>query len=196
MMETNVAKNSVLDIVEDPSAWTEWLPLSAIKSGGTFHPDEKVSGIYQISDIKTTDIVDADIGYIGKASNVEGRVWNVNSGVRNVQSSNHSCGKWLHKQGHTVDTVFCRMLFIAKEDITKAEAYLQDKMQKQFGYRFKWMEAGENKLGRDFQLREQINELSITSIVEDVLPMIERKIGRELLIALINKEISIKANKD
>ena len=41
-----------------------------------------------------------------------------------------------------------------------------------------------------------INELSITSIVEDVIPMIERKIGRELLIALLNKEVTIKPMKD
>jgi len=191
-----MAKSNALDIVEDPSAWTEWLPLSVIKSSGTFHPDQKVSGIYQISDKKVTDIIDADIGYIGKANNVEGRVWNVNSGVRGIPSSSHSCGRWLNKQGYNIDNVYCRMLFISKEDITKAETFLQDRMQKEYGYRFKWMEAGENKLGRDFQLREQINELSITSIVEDVLPMIERKIGRDLLIALINKEISIKANKD
>jgi hypothetical protein len=196
MMETNVAKTNVLDIVEDPSAWTEWLPLSTLKSAGNYYPEEKVAGIYQIADTKIPEIVHSDIGYIGKSANVEGRVWNVGAGVRGVSSSNHSCGKWLNSNGYSAEEVFYRILFIAKDDVSKAENYLHDKMNRLHGYRFKWLAAGENKLGRDFQLREQINELSITSIVEDVLPMIERKIGRELLIALINKEISIKANKD
>lgn len=191
-----MAKSNSFDIAEDISAWTGWLPLSAIRSSGVYHPKQKVSGIYQISDRMIEEIIDADIGYIGKATNVEDRVWNVNSGVRNIPSSNHSCGKWLHKQGYTIDNVYTRILFIPKDDITKIESHLQDKMQKQFGYRFKWLEAGENKLGRDFQLREQINELSIPSIVEDVLPMIERKIGREMLISMINKEILVKNNKD
>ena len=191
-----MAKVNVLDIVEDPSAWTEWLPLSSLKSAGTYYPEEKVAGIYQISDSKIPDIIHADIGYVGKSANVEGRVWNVGAGVRGVSSSNHSCGKWLNSNGYSPDEVYYRILFIPKEDTTKAESFIHERMTKLHSYRFKWLESGENKLGRDFQLREQINELSITSIVEDVLPSLERKIGREMLIAMINKEIIVKAAKD
>jgi hypothetical protein len=191
-----MAKVNVLDLVEDPSAWTEWLPLSTLKSAGTYYPDERVAGIYQISDSKIPEIVHADIGYIGKSANVEGRVWNVGAGTRGVSSANHSCGKWLNSNGYSADEVFYRILFIPREDITKAESAIHDKMNKLHGYRFKWIESGENKLGRDFMLREQINELSIVSIVEDVIPSLERKIGREMLIAMINKEIVVKAVKD
>ena len=191
-----MAKSNILDLVEDPSAWTEWLPLSTLKSAGTYHPEQRVPGVYQICDEKPSEIVCEQIGYIGKSNNVEGRVWNVGAGVRGVSSSNHSCGKWLYSNDYNADNVYYRILFCSKEDITKAETAIHEKMQKLYGYRFKWLAAGENKLGRDFQLREQINELSITSIVEDVIPMIERKIGRDLLIALINKEVTIKPVKD
>lgn len=191
-----MAKSSILDLVEDPSAWTEWLPLSTLKSAGTYYPEQRVPGVYQICDSKPSEIVCEQIGYVGKSNNVEGRVWNVGAGVRGVSSSNHSCGKWLYSNDYQADTVYYRILFCSKEDITKAETVIHEKMNKLYGYRFKWLAAGENKLGRDFQLREQINELSITSIVEDVIPMIERKIGRDLLIALINKEITIKPVKD
>jgi len=186
----------VKDMIEDPSAWTEWLPLTSLKYSGTYHPNEKVSGIYQISDKKSSEVINPDIGYIGKSNNVEGRVWNVGTGIRGVQSSQHSCGKWLLKEGYKPEEIYYRILFVSKEQITKAENLIHDKMNKMYGYRFKWIASGENKLGRDFQLREQINDLSPIQIVEDVLPMIERKIGRELLISILNKEIVIRAAKD
>lgn len=169
---------------------TPWLPISSVKSRGAYHPGVKMSGVYQISTQKVDDLVHPEIGYVGMSKNVEDRIYGVKLGFYG-KKSNHTAGKWLKSNGFDPDTTFYRILFC--DEALKLERFFQETNRKEFGYTYKWQGAGGNQAGRDFQLQEMINELSITSIVEDVIPMVERKIGRELLIALLNKEIVIKA---
>lgn len=182
----------VAKIVPDIQA-TQWLPLSSVKSKGTYFPNSRKTGVYQIASEQISDLVHPEIGYIGMSKNVEDRVYGVKLGLMG-KKSNHSCGKWLKSNGFTPDSTYYRIIFC--DDIIKQERALHDAMKSAYGYTYKWQAAGENKTGRDFQLQEMINELSITSIVEDVIPMVERKIGRELLIALLNKEVTIKTIND
>lgn len=173
---------------------TPWQPISSVNSRGAYHPGVKMSGVYQISTLQVDDYVHEEIGYVGMSKNVEDRIYGVKLGFYGKKSSNHTAGKWLKSNGFDPDTTYYRILFC--EEALKVERILQEANKKEFGYTYKWQGAGGNQAGRDFQLQEMINELSITSIVEDVIPMVERKIGRELLIALLNKEITIKAIDD
>ena len=169
---------------------TPWLPISTVKSRGAYHPGVKMSGVYQLSTVQFEELVHEEIGYVGMSKNVEDRVYGVKLGFYG-KKSNHTAGKWLKSNGFDPESTYYRILFC--EDALKLERHLQEINKKEFGYTYKWQGAGGNQAGRDFQLQEMINELSITSIVEDVIPMVERKIGRELLIALLNKEVTIKA---
>jgi hypothetical protein len=192
MMENNMAAKPN-DMTELITETTPWLPISTVKSRGAYHPGVKMSGVYQISTEQVTELVHSEIGYVGMSKNVEDRVYGVKLGFYG-KKSNHTAGKWLKSNGFDPDTTYYRILFC--EEALKLERMLQETNKKEFGYTYKWQGAGGNQAGRDFQLQEMINELSITSIVEDVIPMVERKIGRELLIALLNKEVSIKAIDD
>ena len=172
---------------------TQWLPISSVKSRGAYHPGVKMSGVYQLSTEQVDELVHPEIGYVGMSKNVEDRIYGVKLGFYG-KKSNHTAGKWLKSNGFDPDTTYYRILFC--EDALKLERFFQETNKKEYGYTYKWQGAGGNQAGRDFQLQEMINELSITSIVEDVIPMVERKIGRELLIALLNKEVTIKAIDD
>jgi hypothetical protein len=172
---------------------TAWLPISSVKSKGTYYPDVRKMGVYQLSTEKIDDIIHSDIGYVGMSKNVEDRIYGVKLGFYG-KKSNHTAGKWLKSNGFDPDTTYYRILFT--NEPVKLEKILQDHNQKEFGYTYKWQGAGGNQAGRDFQLQEMINDLSITSIIEDVLPMIERKIGRDMLIALINKDFVLKPSKE
>lgn len=169
---------------------TEWIPLSSVKSKGTFYPNIRKSGVYQISDEKVKELVHPNIGYVGMSKNIEDRIYSVKLGFYG-KKSNHTVGKWLKSNGFDPDTTYYRILF--SEEPLKLERALHETNKKEYGQTYKWQGAGGNQAGRDFQLQEMIKELPVETLVEDVMPALMTGLEQKLLLGWIEKKIIIRA---
>ena len=127
-------------------------------------------GVYQVThkDYATDSLVDKNIGYIGKSTNIFGRVYDMKTGQHNA------CNYIKHNNMDRGD-VMVRYLFTEPEKETQLENYLHDEMNKNFGYRFAWREASAGNDGALLRLYEIIDRIENIDDLKSIARYVDDK---------------------
>ena len=179
--------NDKLDqLVVDVSAWA---PLTNIRC--TKREDKKLSGVYQLTMDPQTDLLFEECGYVGKSSHIHDRLYTLRLAAQG-KKGNHSCGKWIKSMGHNLDDIHYRILYTANEkDADSLEKLIQAENFRMYKYTFKWQEAGENKRGKEFQMKDMIANLDLETIIREVIPVLKKNVGILTLKDLLDEKASI-----
>lgn len=138
---TTVKVNGIEDYIIRSTDWTPYteMPMGNTKAVRAMKEDYELngSGVYQValkSDLPIDGIIDANIGYTGKGTDVFKRA----AGIR---SGRHDCGKMLKLQNISVDDIVIRYLFTKTEDSGNLEQLIHKMTRKEFQCPFKWSKA-------------------------------------------------------
>lgn len=175
----------------DVTHTTEWFPASSIPSGGTTAFTERnelygTAGVYQVIHSKDIDainstIIHKDIGYTGMSGSILGRIYDFR-----VPSGSHGAARFCRQNNIPVEQRYVRILYTEKyRDLERA---IHEETNKQFGYRFKWIEASAGNTGKKSMIIDYAESLSSDEIIETIIVLKEigmRKVQEEW-IAKIN----------
>jgi hypothetical protein len=94
--------------------------------------------------------------------------------------------------GYNLDDIHYRILYTANEkDADSLEKQIQEENLRMYGYTFKWQEAGENKRGKEFQMKDMIANLDLETIIREVIPVLKKNVGILTLKDLLDEKASI-----
>ena len=154
---------------------TEWQPLvDAVGRANKRYVDlvEKYGahGVYQIihKDNLTNEIIDANIGYIGKSTNIFDRVYGIKIGK-------HNCCNYIRHNNYDRSDVYVRYFFTDIGNETTLEDALHSEMSKQFGYRFAWKEASAGNDGAMLRIYEAIDKIESIEELKNISKYIDDK---------------------
>lgn len=170
---------------------TPWLPLSTVRSRGKYYPKQSKCGVYQLSSSKIDELIHEEIGYIGESKNVEDRIYAVHLGLRG-KKSNHTVGKWLKSNGFDGESTYYRIIFLENEEQKFVEKCFHEIYKEKFGYTYKWQGSGGNAAGRDFQLLDSVNEAPFHVLINDIYPLVKKRLTEELPLHYLNGDLNIK----
>lgn len=142
----------------------DWVPVVTAPSKNTRRYNDLkslygLSGVYQIcvadnpADLPS-DILDANIGYIGKSKDVSIRMCNVKA-----PSGSHGARIYFTNKGIDVSKVYYRTLYTDLGSEAELELLLHEAMQTAHGYRFKWKEASAGADGAVVRILADIEKL-------------------------------------
>jgi len=154
---------------------TDWQPLLTAVGRGSKKFVELVEeygahGVYQVIHKKdlTEDLINANIGYIGKSTNIFGRVYDMKTGQ-------HNCCNYIKHNNYDRSDVYVRYLFTDIGNETTLEDALHSEMTKQYGYRFSWREASAGNDGAMLRLYEAIDKIDNIEELKNIAKYVEDK---------------------
>jgi hypothetical protein len=154
---------------------TEWQPLMSAVGRTSKKYTELVEefgahGVYQVIHKKdlTEDLINANIGYIGKSTNIFGRVYDLKTGQ-------HNCCQYIRHNNYDRADVYVRYLFTDIGNETSLEDVLHAEMNKQFGYRYAWKEASAGNDGAMLRIYEAIDKIESIEELKNISKYIDDK---------------------
>jgi len=154
----------------------EWQPLNTYmakrsrKSVEIMETHGARQGVYLVAykDNLPDSVVDKDIGYIGKSSNIFGRIYDIRAG-------GHGCRTYLINKGWDFGDVYVKVLFCEEGKETLLEQLIHDEMQKQHGYRFAWREASGGNDGAIVRLLDNIEKIDNLEDLKKIANYVDEK---------------------
>lgn len=138
---TTVKINTIEDYIIRSTDWTPYaeMPMGNTKAVRAMKEDFELdgAGVYQValkSEIPIDNIIDKNIGYTGRGTDVFRRA----AGIR---TGRHDCGKMLKLQNISVDDIVIRFLFTKPDDCFKLEQLIHKMTRKEFQCPYKWSKA-------------------------------------------------------
>jgi len=148
-----------LDFTKLIKTKTDWQPLvDAVGRANKRYTDlveqYGAHGVYQIihKNNLTNNLIDANIGYIGKSTNIFDRVYSIKIGK-------HNCCNYMRHNNYGREDVCVRYLFTEIGSEGTLEDAIHAEMTKQFGYRFAWREASAGNDGAMLRIYEAIDKI-------------------------------------
>ena len=141
---------------------TDWHPLTSAVGGvgmrkfSDLREDYGTTGVYQVAhkDNLPDDLVDANIGYSGKASNVFLRP----NGIK-TKKGKHQCRVYLSSKGIDISDVCIRFLITESGKESDLEALIHSETEAKFNYRFAWREASGGQDGAMLRILDMIDKV-------------------------------------
>lgn len=153
----------------------DWQPLMSFESRNSKKvADNKAKygtcGVYLVAtkDNLTDSIVDANIGYVGKSSNIFNRVYDIRGGE-------HGARKYINSKGINPEDVYVKLLFTEEEGESYLEKLIHEENQKKFGYRFSWKEASGGNDGALTRILADIDKLESEDDLKKIADFVEEK---------------------
>lgn len=136
------------------------------------------TGVYLVSSKEnlTNELIDSNIGYIGKSKNVFRRVYDIRGGEHGVR-------KYLNMKNISPETVYVKLLFTRENEENVLETRLHDEHFKRFGYKFLWKEASG---GNDGVITRILSEIDKIESEEDLIKIVEYTEERAVSLYLEN----------
>lgn len=161
----------------------DWQPLLNFDSKNSRKSLEKKekhgsSGVYLVTlkEHLTSELIDANIGYIGKSKNIFRRVYDIRGGEHGVR-------KYLNMKSVNPETVYVKLLFTRENEENVLESRLHDEHLKRFGYKFSWKEASG---GNDGVITRILSEIDKIESEDDLLRIVEYTEERAVSLYLEN----------
>jgi hypothetical protein len=171
-MNKMVKKQDFTALIKDK---TDWQPLlgaigRASKKFVELVEEYGSHGVYQVIHKKdlTDNLIDANIGYIGKSTNIFGRVYD-------IKTNQHNCCNYIKRNNLDRADVYVRYLFTEVGDETTLEDALHSEMNSQYGYRFAWREASAGNDGAMLRLYEAIDKIDNMDELKGIAKYVEDK---------------------
>ena len=153
-----------------------WQPLTNFESRNSRKAAENKnkyggSGVYLITTKEnlTDDIINANIGYVGKSSNIFSRVYDVRGGE-------HGARKYIASKGITPEDVYVKLLFTDEKGESLLESLIQEENFKRFGYKFFWKEASGGNDGAVTRILSDIDKIENEEELRKIADYIEEKV--------------------
>jgi hypothetical protein len=153
MTNIDIISNHIISILD-------WQPLNTFMGKRSRKSLELVEthggcqGVYLVAhkDNLPGDIIDKNVGYVGKSANIFGRIYDIRSGQ-------HGCRTYILSKGWEIADVHVKILFSEEGKETLLEQLIHEEMQKEFGYRFAWREASGGNDGALVRLLDSIDKI-------------------------------------
>lgn len=153
----------------------DWQPLTSFESRNS----KKVAnnkakfgtcGVYLVTTKdKITDLViDADIGYVGKSSNIFNRVYDIRGG-------DHGARKYINSKGISPEDVYVKLLFTEEAGESYLEKLIHEENQKAFGCRFAWKEASAGTDGILIRIFADIEKIDNEEELKQIAEFVEER---------------------
>lgn len=128
-------------------------------------------GVYLITtkDNLTDEIINANIGYVGKSSNVFSRVYDVRGGE-------HGARKYITSKGINPEDVYVKILFTEEEGESLLERLIQEENLRRFGYKFSWKEASGGNDGAMVRILSDIDKIENEDDLKKIADYVEEKV--------------------
>ena len=153
----------------------DWQPLTSFESKNSKRVNENVAkygscGVYLVTtkEYLTEDLIDSNIGYVGKSANVFKRVYDIRGGE-------HGARKYINSKGINPEDVYVKLLFTEEEGESLLEKIIHDEAQKKFGYRFAWKEASGGNDGALTRIFSDIEKLENEEDLRKIADFVEDK---------------------
>jgi hypothetical protein len=165
--------NLIKSLVVDTLDWQQLTTFESRNSKKVLDNKTKYGscGVYLITtkDHLTNEIINANIGYVGKSSNVFGRVYDVRGGE-------HGARKYINSKGINPEDVYVKILFTEEEGESLLERLIQEENFKQFGYKFSWKEASGGNDGAMVRILSDIEKIDNEADLKKIVDYIEEKV--------------------
>ena len=128
-------------------------------------------GVYLITTKEnlTDELINANIGYVGKSSNVFSRVYDVRGGE-------HGARKYIASKSINPEDVYVKILFTEEEGESLLERLIQEENFKQFGYKFSWKEASGGNDGAMTRILSDIDKIENEDDLKKIVDYVEEKV--------------------
>lgn len=128
-------------------------------------------GVYLITtkDNLTDELIHANIGYVGKSSNVFSRVYDVRGGE-------HGARKYIASKGINPEDVYVKILFTEEEGESLLERLIQEENLRRFGYKFSWKEASGGNDGAMVRILSDIDKIENEDDLKKIADYVEEKV--------------------
>lgn len=153
----------------------DWQPLTSFESRKSRKASENTekygaSGVYLVStkDNLTSELVDSNIGYVGKSANIFSRVYDIRGG-------DHGARKYISSKGINPDDVYVKLLFTEPEGESLLERLIHEENTRRFGYRFAWKEASGGNDGSLTRILSEIDKLDLEDDLIEIANFVEEK---------------------
>jgi hypothetical protein len=153
----------------------DWQPLTSFESRNSRKVnDNKIkygsSGVYLITtkDNLTNNLVDANIGYVGKSSNIFSRVYDVRGGE-------HGARKYINSKSINPEDVYVKILFTEEQGESLLERLIQEENFKKFGFKFSWREASGGNDGALIRIFNEIDKIENEEDLKKIADYVEEK---------------------
>jgi hypothetical protein len=141
---------------------TEWHPLKISVGGAGMRKFSDLRenfgtyGVYQIAhkDNLPVEIVDGNIGYSGRATNVFHRA----NGVK-TKKGKHQCRVYLSSKGIDISEIYIRYLFTEEGKESELETLIHNETESKYKYRFAWREASGGQDGAMLRVLDMIDKV-------------------------------------
>lgn len=175
-MVKKMNKNECMKIVESLVINTlDWQPLNTFESRNTRKTIETTAkygsyGVYLVTtkDCLTDNVIDSNIGYVGKSSNLLARVYDIKGGE-------HGARKYYNSKNINIEDVYVKLLFTKEGDETILERIIHDENSKLFGYRFAWKEASGGNDGALTRVLAEIDKMDLEEDLRKIAEFVEEK---------------------
>jgi hypothetical protein len=163
---------------------TDWLPLITSVGGVGYRKFSNLAekygvyGIYQVAhkDNLPENIIDPNIGYSGKATNVFAR----SNGIK-TRKGKHQCRVYLNSKGIDVSDVYIRYLFTEKGKEGIVEAHIFSETEAKYGHRFAWREASSGQDGNLLRILDNIEKVENLEDLRTIAKVVRDK-AKEIFI--------------
>jgi hypothetical protein len=153
----------------------DWKPLPSFESRNS----KKVAvnkakfgtcGVYLVTtkDKITDDIINADIGYVGKSSNIFNRVYDIRGG-------DHGARKYINSKNINPEDVYVKILFTEESGESYLEKLIHEENQKLYGSRFAWKEASAGTDGILIRIFSDIEKIDNEEELKQIADFVEEK---------------------
>lgn len=153
----------------------DWQPLTSFESKNSRKVVENITkygscGVYLVTtkEYLTEKLIDSNIGYVGKSSNIFRRVYDIRGGE-------HGARKYIASKNINPEEVYVKLLFTEQEGESLLERIIHEEAQKQFGYRFAWKEASGGNDGALTRIISDIDKLESEEDFRKIADFVEDK---------------------
>lgn len=153
-----------------------WQQLTSFESRNSKKvADNKVRygscGVYLITTKNnlTDELINANIGYVGKSSNVFSRVYDVRGGE-------HGARKYITSKNINPEDVYVKILFTEEEGESLLERLIQEENLRRFGYKFSWKEASGGNDGAMVRILSDIDKIENEDDLKKIADYVEEKV--------------------
>ena len=128
-------------------------------------------GVYLITTKNnlTDELINANIGYVGKSSNVFSRVYDVRGGE-------HGARKYITSKNINPEDVYVKILFTEEEGESLLERLIQEENLRRFGYKFSWKEASGGNDGAMVRILSDIDKIENEDDLKVIADYVEEKV--------------------
>ena len=172
MVKEDVHLNMIKSLITDT---LDWQPLMSFGSRNSKKAaDNKIKygsfGVYLVSTKNnlSENIIDANIGYVGKSKDIFSRIYDIRGG-------DHGVRKYIHSKNINPEDVYIKLLFTEKEGESYLEKLIHEENHNKFGYRFSWKEASGGNDGALTRIFTDIDKIESEDDLKEIADFIEEK---------------------